>query len=174
MNDVVRIVLPALLAFLGTVFGLWLGHRRWSSEFQMKKRRAFDARRYEAYQELWKLLENAHIAIRTGRPEKSAVHALDQEINSFRLRNAIVLDAPDSELSNRYFNSIVALSKAIAESGSRELAERYHSTSKFANAEIANISELVKANEDASRLREELIGRIRTVMLETSYAVTAA
>jgi hypothetical protein len=172
MNDMIRIVLPALLAFFGTIFGLWLGHRRWSSEFQMKKRRAFDARRHEAYDQLWKILENAHIAIRTGRPETSAVQALEQEINSFRLRNAIVLEASDSELSNRYFNSIVALSTVIAESGSRKLAKRYRSTGLFGEEEIGNINALVKANEDTSRLREELIGRIRSVMLETSYAVT--
>jgi hypothetical protein len=174
LNDMIRIVLPALLAFLGTIFGLWLGHRRWSSEFQMKKRRAFDARRHEAYDQLWKILENAHIAIRTGRPETSAVQALEQEINSFRLRNAILLDASDSELSTRYFNSIVALSKEIAKSGSRKLTKQYQSTGLFGEADVAKINDLVKANEDTSRLREELIDRIRSVMLETSYAVTAA
>ena len=101
------------------------------------------------------------------------METLQQEINSFRLRNAIVLDASDSELSNRYFNSIVALSNVIAESGSRKLAKRYRSTGLFGEEEIAKINDLVKANEDTARLREELIGRIRSVMLETSYAVTA-
>ena len=99
------------------------------------------------------------------------VQKLDQEISAFRLRNAILLDTADSKLSNRYFNSILRLSKIIAESGSRELAQRFETTSAFEHSDIANIKGLVKANQDAEDLREELILRIRAVMLETSYAV---
>lgn len=171
MDDLLKVVLPAAMALFGTIFGLWLGQRRWSSELKMTKRRAFDAQRYTAYAELWKVLENAHIIIRTGRPEGDEVRKLDQEINSFRLRNAILLDTADSKLSNQYFNSILRLSKIIAESGSRELAQRFETTSAFEDSDIANIKGLVKANQDAEALREELILRIRAVMLETSYAV---
>jgi hypothetical protein len=174
MDDLLKIVLPAAMALFGTLFGLWLGQRRWSSELKMTKRRAFDAQRYSAYEELWKILENAHITIRTGRPEMAEVQKLDQEINGFRLRNAILLDKSDSKLSNRYFNSILRLSEVISESGSHELAERFETTSAFEDADIADIQALVKANQDAEALREELILRIRAVMLETSYAVGTA
>jgi hypothetical protein len=136
----------------------------------MKKRRAFDARRYGAYEDLWKILENAHITIRTGRPETSEVQHLDEQINAFRLRNAIFLDPSDSALSTRYFNAVVRLSKVIAESGSRELQEQFALTNTIPAADIANVSDLVKANDNATRLRDELMARIRTVMLETSYA----
>lgn len=90
---------------------------------------------------------------------------MEQQINSFRLRNAILLDHSDSVLAYEYFDSILRLSKVIAESGSRELAERFEATSP-----MRDIRELVKANEVVEKLREELIGRLRAVLLETSYA----
>lgn len=68
-------------------------------------------------------------------------------------------------LAYEYFDSILRLSKVIAESGSRELAERFEATSP-----MRDIRELVKANEVVEKLREELIGRLRAVLLETSYA----
>ena len=85
--------------------------------------------------------------------------SITQEISAFRLRNAILLDTGvDSKLSNRYFNSILRLSKIIAESGSRELAQRFETTSAFEHSDIANIKvSFVKANQDAEDLREELI-----------------
>jgi hypothetical protein len=174
MDDFLKVVLPAAMALFGTLFGLWLGQRRWSSELKMTKRRAFDAQRYLAYEALWKILEDAHITIRTGRPEMNEVLRLEQGINAFRLRNAILLDSADSELSNRYFDSILKLSKIIAESGSRELAEEFYRTAKFSTPDIAKINGLVHANREAEVLREELIVRIRAVMLETSYAMGAA
>jgi hypothetical protein len=169
-EQIMKVLVPALLALFGTGFGLWLGQRRWSTELRMKKRRAFDARRYAAYEELWRIVESAHITIRTGRPETSEVHQLSEQVNAFRLQNAIFLEPLDSELSNRYFNSVVRLAKAIAESGSRELQERFALTNTIPEADVAKLGDLVKANANATRLRDELMARVRTVMLETSYA----
>jgi hypothetical protein len=173
MNDLLRVGLPALLALLGTAFGLWLGHWRWSSELRMTRRRAFDARRYAAYQDLWNILEDAHVAIRTGRPEPGEVYKLVQHINGFRLRNAIYIEPADSTLSNDYFDSIVQLSRALAYSGSGELEQDWGATREFGKSEIQGIEDLVKANEKVGMLRDQLMGRIRAVMLETSYAPTA-
>ncbi len=170
--DLLQILLPALLALAGTVFGVWLGHRRWASEFNQKKRQAFDASRYRAYEELWKVLENAHITIRTGRPEPEKVSELDQQINEFRLRNSVLLEKEDMQLSNDYFNSIVKLAEIIAESGSRELEERFAHTNMFGEGEIGELAALNEANEHAEELRNRLIERVRSIMLETSYAVT--
>lgn len=168
MNQLVEVIAPALFALVGTILGLWLGHRRWSSELRMTSRRAFDSRRHAAYEELWNILESAHIAIRTGRPDESDVRKLKQQINSFRLRNAILLDPVDSVLALEYFDSILRFSTVIAESGSRELAEQLDATSPARPA--LHMRELVDANKAVERMREELIGRVRAVLLETSYA----
>lgn len=166
-----RVFVPAALGLLGTLFGLWLGHWRWSSELRMNRRKAFDARRHRAYEELWSIVESAHIALRTAAPSVADVRQLDQQINAYRMKNAVLLDAPDAELSNRYFNSVVALSRQIAESGSRELAERFTHTDAIAATDVAGVNELVEATAEVNRLRDELISRVRAVMLETSYAV---
>src|SRR5687768_9071584 len=100
-QQIVSIAIPAVLTLLGTAVGLWLGHWRWSSELRMKKRQAFDARRYEAYQDLWKLLEEAHIQLRLREPPTpDDIVRLDSTLNHFRLRNTIFLDSTDAELSN--------------------------------------------------------------------------
>jgi hypothetical protein len=174
MNQSLQLVLPALLGLLGTFFGLWLGHWRWSSELRMNKRRAFDARRHAAYEELWSILENAHITIRTGRPETGDVLKLEQQINAFCLRNAIFLEPADAALSTEYFNGLVQLSRVIAASGSRDLQEQFTQTNTFASSEIHEVSALVQANEVVGALREKLILRTRAVMLETSYAASSA
>jgi hypothetical protein len=172
-DDLMRVLLPAAVGLLGTILGLWLGHWRWSSELRMTKRRAFDARRHAAYAELWNVVEGAHIVIRTARPDAKDVQKLEQEINVFCLRNAIVLDPADAKLSTGYFNAVVRLSNVIAESGSRELEERFAMSVSFASSEIAHVQGLVDATENAARLRDELSERIRAVMIETSYASSA-
>ena len=45
------------------------------------------------------MLENAHITIRTGRPEPEKVSELDQQINEFRLRNSVLLEKEDTSVS---------------------------------------------------------------------------
>jgi hypothetical protein len=173
-SELTKLLIPAGMALAGTIFGLWLGQWRWSAELRMKKRRAFDARRYTAYDELWTILENAHISIRTGLPSQQDIHNLDRRINSFRLRNAVLLDEEDSSLSNRYFNSIVSVGTKVAESGSRQLAEEWERTNVVPAADTNELQELARAMETAERLRGELIARIRDVMLMTGYAVEGA
>src|SRR5882724_8871626 len=123
-----KVALPALLALLGTLFGLWLGQMRWSSEQRMQKRRAFDAKRHAAYEELWNTVEGSHIAIRTQCPDENELQNLEQTINAFRLRNAIFLIAADSDLASDYFTEIVRLAKLVKESGSPLIERNFAST----------------------------------------------
>ena len=60
----------------------------------------------------------------------------------------------------------------IAESGSRELEERFAHTNMFGEDEIGDLAALNEANERAEDLRNRLIERVRSMMLETSYAVS--
>jgi len=60
-DDLLKVLVPAVIGLLGTVFGLWLGHRRWASELGMNKRSAFDFKRHLAYLQLWDVVESAHI-----------------------------------------------------------------------------------------------------------------
>jgi hypothetical protein len=158
-----------MVGLLGTVFGLWLGQRRWSSEQKMQKRRAFDAKRHAAYEELWNTVEGSHIAIRTSCPDESQLRDLEQKINAFRLRNAIYLSSQDSDLASEYFTEVVKLSKLVADSGSPLLQRDFAST-------IVGIqqapTELTVADYRVSNTRAKLIERIQAVMLETSYAVS--
>jgi len=176
-DDMVKVALPALLALLGTLFGLWLGHLRWSSEQRLQKRRAFDAKRHAAYEELWNTVEGSHITIRTQRPDDSQLRELEQKTNAFRLRNAIFLNSRDSDLASHYFNEVVKLSKLIQESGSPVLEGDFTSTAlRVQQADhqdphkLHELQELTLTDYRVGNLRTELIERIQAVMLETSYA----
>jgi len=169
-NVSATVIMPALLGLAGTLLGLWLGHWRWSSEMRMKKRAAYDARRHDAYLDLWNILENAHVAIRTDQPKPDEIRALEKQINAFRLRNAIFLDEADSVLSSKYFGSVVKFADTLAASGSRTMAEEFENTGTFSAADMRGFDDLLSASKVVDGLRGELIGRIKAVMLETSYA----
>jgi len=173
-EELLTVIVPAIAGLAGTLVGLWMGQRRWAAEFRLKKRKAFDALRHKAYQQLWTTLENAHVAIRTGRPEPAQIKALDREINTFRLYNSVYLEPEDLTLSNRYFNSVIELAGIIAKSGSEELAERFENTNAFTESEVREIEGLAEANRKAEQMRNALVERVRAILLETSYAVTPA
>jgi hypothetical protein len=171
-DELAKVAIPALLGLLGTLFGLWVGQSRWSSELRMKKRRAFDAKRHVAYEELWNIVENGHITLRVDVPEVAEVRKLEQHINAFRMRNAIYLDAEDSTLAGAYFNTVVKLATAIAESGSRTLSQQYNSTGMIVSSDVAHVQGLAAMNEQVSAAREQLIARTKALLLDTSYAVS--
>jgi len=170
-DDLLKVLVPAAIGLLGTVLGLWLGHRRWASELGMNKRRAFDFRRHQAYLQLWDIVESAHIKIRGSLPTPAEIAELDRQINAFRMRNDPFIDADDAALSNRYFNGIVRLAEEVADSGSKELAERFSQTGVFGPEEVGELNELANATSNLKELRDQLIGRVRVVLTETSYAV---
>jgi hypothetical protein len=172
--DLLKVLLPAVVGLIGTLFGLWLGHRRWSAERQTSKRSGFDAKRHRAYVELWDMVESAHITIRTAQPTLPEIRELDKKINAFRMRNEPVLDSADLDLSNRYFNSVVTLSAAVAASGSKEMAERFQTTATIPGSDVEELKDLVEATEKVRAVRQELLDRVRAVLLETSYAADAA
>ncbi len=171
-DELAKAAVPALVGLLGTLFGLWVGQSRWSSELRLKKRRAFDAKRHVAYEELWIIVENGHITLRVDVSEVAEVRKLEQHINSFRMRNAIYLDAEDSVLAGTYFSTVVKLATAIAESGSRTLSEQFNSTRVIVSDDVAHVQGLAAMNEQVTAAREQLIVRTKAVLLDTSYAVS--
>jgi hypothetical protein len=176
-DDFVKVAVPAALGLLGTLFGLWLGQIRWSSEQRLQKRRAFDAKRYAAYEELWNTVEGAHIALRVSAPTEDQLRELEQKINAFRLRNAIFLNPDDSGLASEYFTEIIELSKLVRNSGSPLLEREWSSTIIRATQETEfqesdKTRQLDLAAYRASNSRSRLLERIQSMMLETSYAAS--
>jgi hypothetical protein len=112
-----------------------------------------------------------HPAGRCAR-ERGEVRKLEQQINAFRMRNAIYLDAEDSVLAGAYFSTVVKLATAISESGSRTLAQQYNSTGMIVSDDVAHVQGLAAMNEQVTQAREQLILRTKAVLLDTSYAVS--
>jgi hypothetical protein len=170
-NGLLAVVGPAIIGLLGTVLGLWIGHRRWYAEHRLAKRRAFDASRYDAYQKLWEVVESAHIKIRVELPTKLQMEELQRGINVFRMRNAILIDQPDSELAEEYFRCAMQLGNAIAEHGSKEFLSDYNTTRSDLGPDAQRVNELAEASTKLTTVRNQLISRVKAVLLETSYAV---
>lgn len=175
MSALWQVGVPAMIGLLGTLVGLFIGHRKWSVEHRLSLRRAHDAKRHAAYERLWQLVETSHVELRTSMPTPAEVARLKQEINKFRMENAIYVDDADSQLASSYFEAAVSLGEKVAASGCAEWKERYELT-----IEPNEIDETVKqqntlANEVSrvSDIRNRLIVRVREELLKTSYAVAA-
>ena len=170
-NGVLTVVVPALIGLLGTMLGLWIGHRRWYVEHGLAKRRAFDANRYDAYQKLWEVVEAAHIKLRVELPDRAQVEELQRSINVFRMQNAILIDQPDSDLAEEYFRCAMQLGNAVASHGSREFLDEYNKTASDLSSDAEVVKDLAESSTRLTNVRNQLITRIKAVLLDTSYAV---
>jgi hypothetical protein len=175
MASLWQVGIPALIGLLGTLVGLWIGHRRWAVEHRLSMRRAYDAKRHVAYETLWNLVESSHAALRTSVPTPGQVQELQRSINKFRMESSIHIDDADAQLAQQYFEAAVELGERVAASGSREWQERYDQT--FSNVQDvlevhSTQNALANAASMVSDLRAQLITRVRDEILKTSYAVS--
>jgi hypothetical protein len=96
---------------------------------------------------------------------------LQQNINVFRMRNSILIDQPDSELAEQYFRCAMHPGNAVAAHGSKEFLADFEHTNLDLDSDAQQVGDLAESSTKLTSIRNQPIGRIKAVLLETSYAM---
>ena len=157
-------VLGPVLALLGVLFGLWLGHRRWQAE-QAAKEKADESRHTrEAYLGLWAVVSETERQIRDARNPgmtSSQFAALMADVNNYLLAQGLWIQRKDRYLVLEYlFWTSQFITLVLSDSTARDyllISAVYDGLPRKLNV----ASEALKRSDE---LRSQLRERIRTVI----------
>jgi len=168
----VEIFLAALgpvLGLLGTVFGVWLGHRQWKQEAARTDAASFQEHLREAYFKLWDVVEEAHLKMRGAldglTPEVFSGFLAD--VNNFMIRHGLYIEREDRTLVLEYLFWTNEYLRILSQSPrGRALLEV--SLAVVTDAEgrqlSSNVALLSEVQDRAQDLRNRLRSRIRDVV----------
>lgn len=164
MGDYLKIVLPALIALIGTIIAIVAGYRQWKRQQASSREESFFAEKRTAYKGLWEKLEEVHITLRTEEVSRSDFNQLVLGVNSYILKHALFLDEKDQDLSNQYLQAVRRLKEAIAASND-ERAEEAMSTSMAIPRDVIDDAQDIRAKADeVDLIRNSILERIRNII----------
>jgi hypothetical protein len=158
--------LAASTALLGTGLGLIVGELRARRDNEREEATFYRDRRREAYEQLWRITEQAHVTARIEarvRPEEQI--ELLGTANSFAMLNAVYIDAADRQLAHNYLQSVLTFLSLLAETAE---GRRYRgislSTTQFPEDFGPTVQHLSEALKLSRQLGSELRSRVRTAL----------
>ncbi|MET7372866.1 hypothetical protein [Micromonospora arida] len=152
-----------LLAMAGVLFGLWLGHRRWRVEQTQKVASHFDDNLRQTYLELWDVVEDVHLRMRSAVTGLSPGEfgGLIADVNNFMIRKGLFIERKDRYLVLEYLFWTNEFLRRVVSS---EEGRAYIAVSMAHSDLSPRVDELALIADRAEALRSELRERIRQVV----------
>jgi hypothetical protein len=158
-------ILPALTGLLGVGLGVGLTQLRWARDRADAHRAPYDEKRREAYDGLWRIVEEAHIAARTESTESSASEVeLMAKVNAFAMVNGAYVDDVDRQLAQDYINGVFAFLRDLKAADRPEYRDLIPSTATYPPDFGPDVSRLAEAARRNETMRLQLRLRVRSVM----------
>ncbi len=164
LNAPLATVLAALIAFVGTFVGLWIGYRRWVKERKSARSARFESDQQDVYKTLWEKVEEVNVALRRDRVDARGFAALVADLNEFMLRNGAHLDNSDAHLVNQYVAAVERFHEAVCRAGAKAKIP-YGRTQEIPPEIVEKARTLADAASQASELREQLRLKVRKVLI---------
>ena len=162
--DLLKILIPAVLALAGTIAGIVFAQRRWSAERASAKSADFARERREAYKQLWALLEETHMKIRGALDLPQDWHGMLAALNAFILKADVYLEPDIHQLANDYVDGLRHLRETIDKYGS-EVESIGFADSRAASPALTYTATAIRdAAQLSERLRNELKQRVVAVL----------
>jgi len=161
--EVLLAALGPMMGLVGTVFGLWIGQRRWKRDSERKDAESFQISLRKAYTELWSVVEAAHLKMRKattdiGPGEFSGFLA---DINDFMIEHGLYIERKDRFLVLEYLFWTNEYLGRFSRSRFGRVAIDMTVTSSDLGMQVRELEELELRHR---RLRNELRRRIREVL----------
>lgn len=164
MTDILKVVIPATIALLGTILTVVFGYRQWKRQQEASRRGAYVAEKQSAYKELWVKLEDVHLKLRTDEVSEQDFRKLVLEVNSYILRQSLYLDEYDRELSNQYLRAVRRMKDAVLEHGDEESEFAMVDSLRMPPEVITFAKEYRESIRQVDQIRGALIERFRTII----------
>jgi hypothetical protein len=144
-----QFIAPAL-ALIGTLLVALLGFYQWRKQNANPNRAANAAARRDAYEGLWKKLEEINLELRKTRDQKPRVNDQLRSINKYFLGHSLYFDDEDQVIINKYVNALHLVRSIIDQYGDASVKEEYLVTGPV---NTAKIMPLIKATEEMEKYR---------------------
>jgi hypothetical protein len=162
MNPAIAVITP-IVGLIGTLLGLWIGHRRWHRELAIKDSDRYKEELRVAYLELWDVVEDAHLKMRAAivglTPETFSGFLAD--VNNFMIRRGLFIERQDRHLVLEYLfwtNEYLRLLATTPQG-------RYLIQTTIAHNDLPTDLDILDGVKDrAVSLRNNLRSRIREVV----------
>jgi hypothetical protein len=164
MNDVLKNAVPALVALIGTVLAILIGYRQWKRQQETTRESEFRTQKQQTYKELWEMLEDVHVRLRTEVVESDEFSSLIRGVNSYILKRGLYLENDDQALANQYLAKVREFTNQVASSDSADAKQAVHDTETIPTKIILNVRELGKIQAEVNQIREEILVRYRKVL----------
>jgi hypothetical protein len=164
MADFLKVAVPAFLALLGTLIGLWIANRKWKRERQDTRLSEFRNQQQAAYAKFWEKLEAIHVKMRTELLGDDEFSQQVRDANSFILQNGIYLQREDHEIANEYMKALQALQDRVVNSKNQKASAALFDTGPMPSEIVNAVRKIHAAWEEVERLRTTVFARVQTVM----------
>jgi hypothetical protein len=112
-QELLLVLIPALIALGGTLFTVYFTVRQQRQQQKQDGSKPFTADQQAAYKGLWDKLEEVHVMMRTTDSALLKYNAALSEVNAFVLKNALYLDNDDQKLANQYLDSLKQITEIV-------------------------------------------------------------
>lgn len=164
MDEIIKIAIPALIAFLGTLLTIFIGYRQWKSQRDLTRSQKFQGDRELVYKELWGKLEDVHLKVRTDSVGKSEFDELVKEVNTYLLKNSLYIEKTDTKLTTEYLDSVWRVSQFVAKSKDKRIKNEWTKTGPLPADALDEHKELQTAWKIADETRDKLVSRFQSIL----------
>jgi hypothetical protein len=164
MSEALKNLFPALIALAGTALAVFVGYRQWKKQQDTARTSEFRLERQKTYKQLWEKLEDIHVQLRTQRVDTDEFRSLIRDVNSYILKQGLYLEAGDQRLANQYLSKVRDFTDHAATCNSAVVRNNAADTVIVSPDGSESIHELIKIQEEAMALREEILVRYRRVL----------
>ena len=165
MPELLKTILPASIALVGTIVVATVGYRQWKRQQELARYGSFLAERQTAYKELWERLERAHLYVRPESFERDEFQELIRAVNIHMIAAGLLLKDGEKERVNRYLQALEALGRCLATAAAGrardEARDSMYATGAFPPAVLQEVRGLRQAHAAVETERTSLIARFR-------------
>jgi hypothetical protein len=165
MPELLKTILPACIALVGTILVAIVGYRQWKRQQELARYGSFLSERQSAYKRLWERLEAAHLYVRTEAFEREVFQELLRAANVHMIVEGLLLRDGEKERVNRYLQALEVLGRCLASEAAgrarEEARETLYATGAIPPAVLRAVKGLESAWAAVEAERTDLIARFR-------------
>ena len=163
--DNLRIILPALIALVGTLIVAFIGYRQWKRQHALTRAGSVLSDKQAAYKAIWHKLEDVHLFVRSETFNRERFLELVRSVNVELMRSGLLLERGEKGRVNAYLQALETLARNLdSNEDSRvreEVRDNLYSTAPLPPEVIAHARDLHNAYQEVEEKREVLIQRFR-------------
>jgi hypothetical protein len=160
MSEPLKIIIPALIALIGTFLTIFFGYRQWKRQQKASRYGNFFSDRHTAYKTLWEKIEDVHIKTRIESVSEADFDKLLFEVNAHILKNGLYLRDDLRDMTNKYLKMAYRVSAEIRNSEDEEERTALYNTGALPPSTLIAVNKAVEMEDLKDQIRQICLAEI--------------